>query len=312
MEGEFLRKKFDIWLFLLFVCGLYLIGLHIFINIVDTDATSEMLTLLIMGILICLVVIPLWLLNIGAFIHIDEDSIKAKYHWFDKIDCNISDVSFAVAKVNTLTIQLKDGKTHTIMGIANSEPLASVIRRNMPFEEIEQSEILIEKLNNLKSTRKKDLVYVCYGILLMFINIFVTVFITGEKELYEFSRNNWITFTIMCVIEIITVISTFYFARKAGKKTVPIEKLQYTIRRRIIEAKAILPGNVVKVFADDSYWGRITVFGYPNDNSVYYTVQEFASDYTFIKTYESEIIEDIEQLHDGFESLIDITKKFLH
>jgi dipeptidase D len=84
-------------------------------------------------------------LNYGAFIHIDEDSIKAKYHWFGKIDCKLSDVTFAMPQVNTLIIQLKDGKTHTIMGVENSWSLASAIRRNMPFESTEQPETSINE-----------------------------------------------------------------------------------------------------------------------------------------------------------------------
>ena len=311
MEGMFLRKKFNIWLFLLFACGLFFIGLYIFLNIVDPKATSELLTFLIMGILIILVVIPSWLLNFGAFIHIDEDSIKAKYHWFGKIDCKLSDVVFAVARVNTLIIQLKNGKTHTIMGIENSWPLCSVIRRNMSFDVTEQPETLNEKLNNLKATKKNGLIYVCSGVALMFIIIFITVFLTGEREMYEFSNIDWTIFAIMCAIEIVTGIATFYFAGKTGKNNIPIEKLQYTIQRRIIETQPLLPGNVIKVFADENYTVRLTFFGYPNQTSVYYAVQEFASDYTFFKSYESEIFENIEQLQGGFEALIDITDRVL-
>jgi hypothetical protein len=265
-----------------------------------------------MGILIILVVIPSWLLNFGAFVHIDENSIKAKYHWFGRIDCKLSDVTFAVARVNTLIIQLKDGKTHTIMGIENSWLLASLIRRNMLFKSTEQPETLIEKLNDLKSAKKKGLIYVCSGLALMFINVFVTVFLTGEREMHEFSKIDWTIFTVMGVIEIATIITTFYFAGKTGKHNISIEKLRYEIQRRIIETYPLLPGNIIKVFSDENYTGRITVLGYPNDDSVYYTVQKFASDYTFIKVYESKIFENIEQLSAGFEPLIDITEKVLH
>lgn len=312
MEGMFLRKKFNIWLFLLFVCGLFFIGLYIFLNIVDPKATSELLTFLIIGILIILVVIPSWLLNFGAFIRIDEDSIKAKYHWFGKIDCKLSDVVFAVARVNTLIIQLKDGKTHTIMGIENSWPLASIIRRNMSFEVTEQPEILMEKLNNLKATKKNGLIYVCSGVALMFIIIFITVFLTGEREMHEFSNIDWTIFAIMSVIELATVITTFYFARKTGKNNIHIEKLQYEIQRRIIETQPMLPGFVIAVYTDENYTGRITLFGYPHDSAVYYSVQEFASDYTLFRAYTSDVYDSQEELPADFETLIDITDKVLH
>lgn len=306
----FLRKKFNIWLFLLFACGLFFIGLYIFLNIVDPGVTSELLTFLIMGILIILVVIPSWLLNFGAFIHIDEDSIKAKYHWFGKIDCKLSDVTFAVARVNTLIIQLKDGKTHTIMGVENSWPLASMIRRNMSFGVTEQPEVLMEKLNNLKSAKKKGLIYVCCGLVLMFINIFITVFLTGEREMHEFSKIDWIIFAVMCVVEFATVVITFYFANKTGKKNVPIEKLKYDIRRSIIETKPLVFGCILKVYTDYDCTGRIVVFGYPNDETVYYIMQEFASDYSLFKSYESEIYENMDELLVDIGELIDITDKF--
>ena len=178
----------------------------------------------------------------------------------------------------------------------------------MLFEIAEQPETLIEELNKLKAIKKKGLIYVCSGLALMFINIFITVFLTGDREMYEFRKTDWIVFAIMCVIEIVTVIATFYFARKTGKNNVPIEKLKYCIRRTIVESYPLLPGNVIKVFSDENYTGRITLFGYPNDDSVYYTVQQFASDYTFFKSYESEIFENIEQLQGDFEVLIDITE----
>ncbi len=312
MEGKFLRKKFNIWLFLLFLCGLAFIGMYIFLNIVVPEATNELLTFLIVGIMICLVVIPSWLLNLGAFIHIDETSVEAKYHWFSKINCKLSDVAFAAARVNTLIIQLKDGKTHTITGIENSWPIASLIKRKMSFEVTERPEVLIEKLNNLKFAKKKGLIYVCSSVALMLINIFVTVFLTGEREMYEFSNIDWTIFAIMCAIEIATGIATFYFAGIVGKNNIPIEKLQYTIQRRIIETQPLLPGFVIAVYTDENYTGRITLFGYPHDSAVYYSVQELASDYTLFRAYISDIYGSQEELPADFESLIDITDKVLH
>lgn len=313
MEGIFLRKKFNIRLFLLFTCGLFFIGFCIFMNIADSMSTGKPLTFLIIGILIILAVIPSWLFNFGAFIHISKDSIKAKFHWFGKIDCKLSDVTFAVARNNTLIIQLKDGKTHTITGVKNSYPLSSMIRRNMYFNVIEQPKVLIEKINIIiKSAKKKMFINICSGIALMFIIIFITVFLTGERELYEFSNVDWIIFANMIATEIALVIAIFYFAQKLGKHNFLIEKLQYAIQRRIIETQPLLPGNIIKVFADANYTVRITFFGFPNQTSVYYVVQEVASDFTFFKSYESEIFENIEQLQDSFITFIDITEKVLH
>ena len=145
----------------------------------------------------------------------------------------------------------------------------------------------------------------------MFITLFATIYLTGARDLDEFGKIDWIIFAIMCVMEILIIIITFSFALKIGKTNIPIEKLQYDIQRRIIETKPLLPGNVIKVVTDENYSGRITLYGYPNQDSVYYVVQNIASDFTLFKSYESEIFENVEQLQDGLEELIDITKKLL-
>ncbi len=293
--------------------GILLMGLFVFISFKDSEATpSGLFVGLGLGTFLSLIGICFLLFNFKSFFYIDNEHIKGKYHYFGKIDCSIHDVIFALGRNRTLIIQLKDGKTHTIMGVENAWQLASIIRHNMPFEMNEQSEALIEKLQNLKSAKKKGLIYVCSGLALMFVNIFIAVFFTGEREMHEFSNIDWTIFAIMCAIEIATVVTTFYFAGRTGKNNVPIEKLKYYIQRTIIETHPLLPGNVIKVFADENYTGRITLFGYPNEDSVYYTVQEFASDYTLFRAYTSDVYGSQEELPADFEALIDITEKVLH
>ena len=293
--------------------GIFLTGLFIFIGFKDPDATlNGLLVGLVLGTLFGLIGTGFLLFNFKAFFYIDNGHIKGKYHYFGKIDCKLSDVVFAVDRVNTLIIQIKDGKTHTIMGIENSWQLASVIRRNMLFEVTEQPEILMEKLNNLKATKKNGLIYVCSGVALMFVIIFVTVFLIGEREMYEFSNIDWTIFAIMCAIEIVTGIATFYFAGKTGKNNIPIEKLQYTIQRRIIETQPLLPGFLIAVYTDDNYTCRITLFGYPHDSAVYYSLQKFDSEYNLVHCYTSEIFENQEALSEGLLSLIDITGTVPH
>lgn len=293
--------------------GIFLISLFIFIGFKDPDATLNGLIVgLVLGTLFGLIGTGFLLFNFKAFFYIDSGHIKGKYHYFGKINCNIGDVVFTLGRNQTLIIQLKDGKTYTIMGIENAWQLASIIRQNMPFEVAEQPETLIEELNKLKSSKKKGLVYVCFGLALMFIIIFITIFLTGEREMHEFSNIDWTIFAIMSVTELATVITTFYFAGKTGKNNIPIEKLQYEIQRRIIETQPLLPGFVIAVYTDDNYTGRITLFGYPNDSAVYYSVQEFASDYTLFRTYSSDVYGSQEELPPDFETLIDITDKVLH
>ena len=311
MDGVFLRKKFNIWLFLLFLCGLAFIGMYIFLNIVDPEATSELLTFLIIGILMCLVVIPSWLLNFGAFIQIGEDSIKAKYHWFGKIDCKLSNVAFAMAQVNTLTILLKSGKRHVIMGVENSWALASAMRQQIFTIETEAPDTLLLKLEAEQSAYKKKLLWVLCCVVLMFANIFITVLLTGGKEMYDFSNTDWILFSIMGVVEMLTVIATFYFAGRCGKHLLPIEQLKHRIKGAYIASQTLPSGNVKRIYTDENHTGRIVVCGYPNDESVYCCVQEFVGNYLLKTVHTSESYASEDDLpNEALSTFIDITDHF--
>ena len=312
MEGMFLRKKFNIWLFLLFLCGLAFIGMYIFLNVVDPEATSELLTFLIVGIMICLGVIPSWLLNLGAYIHIDKTSIKAKYHWLGKINCNLSDVTFAIARVNTLIIQLKNGKRHTIMGIENAWPLATTIREQIFHLESASADDLLSELETAQATHKKKLLYTLGGVVLMFVNIFIAVFLTGGKDMYAFTQTDWLLFGIMGIIEALTVVFTFYFANQCGKHNFPIEQLEYRLKGAHIAADPLPAGIVKRVYTEANHMGRIVVCGYPNDESVYYCVQEFLGNFILKTVHTSKIYDNEEILSEDadFNILIDITDHF--
>ena len=311
MEGFFLRKKFSFWLFILFICGLFFIGLYFFVGITDPTVNGEQITFLIMGILITLTVIWSWLFNFGAYVRVDDESIKAKYRWFGKIDCRLSDVDFAVARANTLIIRLKNGKTHTIVGIGNSWQVCSAILLRINLDTTEPIEVLTERLNRLKADKKKNTIFDWITVALFFVNIFATAFLTGERELNEFTNTDWIIMAVMGAIEIATVIAAFRFVRRAGKNNISMDKLQYEIRRRKIETIPLPPGNPIRVYADSNFLGRVIIYGYPNDNSVYYVLQEFAPNYDIANVYESEIYESIERLSEDLKNFIDITETVL-
>ncbi|MBQ7799869.1 MAG: hypothetical protein IJ370_05195 [Oscillospiraceae bacterium] len=307
--GIFKKKYF--WNVFCLICGLLLIGMAIFIKCVDSEASLDLLAIVALGLAISAFSIFCLLFNFGAFIEIEENRIRAKHNWFEKIDCDISEVDFAITQNFVLTIQLKNGKRHTIMGLENSFEICAVIRRLLPFEATETAEALIQKLNKLKTSRKVGIGYVCAGVAFMFAFIFVTAILTGEREMYDFTQTDWVIFCAMCVLELATVIITFYLAGRAGKKIVPIEKLKYYIQRTIIETTPLPSGNATSVFIDDNYFARMIFFGYPNESSIYYVVQEIQPDYSLETVFTSEVFADEQQLPASTQGLIDITKNFL-
>ena len=308
MDGIFIRKKTNIWLGLLLLCGIFFVILYVFLNMVDSEAPSELLTFLIMGIICGLIAIPSMLLNHGAYIHIEENIIKAKYHWFGKLDCSTDDIEFVLPQVNTLTILMKGGKRHVIMGVENSWTLSSAIRRQSFEIEKESPNSLRQKLSLAQATRKKELWWVFGSIALMFVNIFIAVLLTGGRDLPEFSKLDWILFSVMGVIELLTLISLFYVAQRCGKHLLPIEQLKYRLRGAVIATHPLPTNNITAVYTDENHTGRIVVCGFPNDDSVYYCVEEIYGNFALETVHTSEIYESIEELpEEGFSALIDIT-----
>ena len=169
MDGIFIHKKTNVWLALLLLCGIFFVILYVFLNVVDSEATSEIIIFVIMGIICGLIAIPSMLLNHGAYIHIGENTIKAKYHWFGRLNCSIGDVEFVLPQINTLTIMLKNGKRHTIMGVENSWTLGAAIRRQCFEIEKEAPDSLRQKLSLAQATRQKELWWVLGGVTLMFV-----------------------------------------------------------------------------------------------------------------------------------------------
>lgn len=296
------------------LCGALLICLFIFLFFADSEASLKNLFIGVgFGAISCVFGVIGLLWNFNAYLYMDEDgTIKGKYHWFGKIDCRISDVEFALGQVNTLSVQLKSGKIYIIMGIENSRFVAEEIRRRMPFDASGQPEAMLEKLNELKSARKKGIINMCAGYVLMLINILLIAFLLDERDFHEFSKADWFIFFVMGVITIATVVGVFCIADKTGRKNIPIESMQYAVRRTIIETKPLLPGFIIAVYADDDYYERVTVYGYPHLNAVYFTVQRLDAEYDLVRAYSSETYDDEDEFPYEMYSMIDITKRVLH
>ena len=60
--------------------------------------------------------------------------------------------------------------------------------------------------------------------ILLFVNIFVTDSLTGEKELWDFSQQDWCYFALFLLTEIVIALFMFLFAVKAGKLSVNRQK----------------------------------------------------------------------------------------
>lgn len=308
MKAVFKKKYF--WNITCLLCGLFLIGFFAFIRVVDSEAASAGYYDVILGSVICAFSLLFMLHNFKAYFIIDGRHITGRYNWFRKLDFDCSDVMYAQFVDKTLTILLKDGKQHLITGIENTPAICFTLRRIMPFEPVKDIPKAMDELEQMKTLRRKRAIYLISGIALMFAYIFLAAALTGFRELHEFSHIDWFFFFLMVLVELATMFLVFYYASKTGKGNMPIERQKYGIRRSIVETSPLLPGYVKGVYTDENYSGRLTILGNPNDESVYYTVQEFDSNYHLQMVHKSETYKSIEDIPNGVDSLVDITEKF--
>lgn len=309
MKAVFKKKFF--WNIVCLLCGLFLMGLFIFIKVVDSEATSEVYSGVILGGIICACSILFLFHNYKAYLLIDGRHITGRYNWFKRIDFDISEVTYSQFVDKTLTILLENGKQHLITGIENTLAICFTLRRIMPFEPFKDIQQAMEELEQLKSMRRKRIFRLLLCIVFMFLYIFITTFLTGFRELDEFNPMDWALFFLMVVMELVTMFVLFYYAGMTGKGNMPIERQKYGIRRSIVETSPLLPGYVKGVYTDENYTGRLTLLGYPNDEAVYYVVQEFDANYRLETIHKSETYKSADDIPNGLDSLVDITEVVL-
>lgn len=310
MTGVFIHRKITSWI--LFLDGLVLTALYIFLSVVDPQVPAGFPVLLIMGIAFSLLTVPSLLHNHGAYLHVEEGRIKARYNWFGKLDCSVDEVDFVMAQEYTLLFLLKNGKRCSISAVENAWPLCAAIRRQTFAPEREAPGILQEKLNRLQAEHKRAIWWMigCMG--LMFAGIFITVWLTGGRDLDAFSQTDWVLLSVMGVLEAAICAGLFYVADKCGKQLLPIEWLKYRLRSAAIVSQP-LPSNIIlRIYTDEALSSRIVVCGLPNDESVYYCTQEWMENYQLKTVYTSEIFNSRKELpEDEFAVLIDITAPVL-
>lgn len=305
MDGKFVRKKTSVFLIGLLIFGICFMGLP---SIGEPMTISDSRSFRITGIGICLAASLCMLFNLGACLRVEEDAVCGRYGWFRRLNCKLDEVAFVLPQINTLTILLKNGKRHIISGIRNSYEICSAIRRQKFQPEEETPEVLRAELDQLTEARKKELLGVIGGCILLFVNIFLAVYLTGGRELHDFSKLDWMLFGIMSVAELLTAVGLFYMAGRCGKHLLLMEQLRYRLRGAVILSCPLPSNHVREVYTDCNYAGRIVVCGYPNDECVYYSLQTFDGGWDLETVDTSVIYDSLDELpSEDFAKLIDIS-----
>ena len=301
MEGQFMTSKKEKsrikMLFWLAVCA--------------AAFAAKKPLLLVCAALATVVVLLMMTFNRRGSFRIEQGMIHARYHWFVRLDYSLDEVAFTYVQGMNLNILMKNGKHYAIAFLENAHEVSNEIRRQISTREQESTDELKNQMNKVLLKRRWEIYRVITGCVIMFANIFLTVWMTGGRELSEYSRRDWVLFSIMAAIEIGTLVWTFVLACRSGRHLVDLAYLRHRFQGAAIVTQ-ILPSACVKaLYTDPEFNGRLVVCGIPNDGSLYYVVQEFDDDFHLV-TIETSRFFDVESelLEDLSEDLMDITDWF--
>jgi hypothetical protein len=281
--------------------------------IIENNITG-VINLLVAIIMCAFGVIP-FLYNYKAYLHINDNKIISRFGFFKRLECDITDVTFVLPRFDTMHILLKDRK-HYIMGIKNAYEIGAFIMQRIPFLPYDNRQDVIVDVKKRNQSIKKNSVLTFCAIGLSFAWVFITVFLTGARDLPKFNNTDWIIFSIMCFLEVLTVIAMFTFAIKARRgNPVRLEEQIYKIKRSTIETTPLLsvPGRIKSVLADPFFSHRITVccnIIENNDEAFFYHIEIFNEDFNLKFLYQSKIFEG-DEISEMFEGCLDITEKFM-
>ncbi len=309
------KKSNPIVLVFFFVMAVLWLALSAFLIGKNSDGgRSAMIVCFIIAVILCLLGIFLFIYNRGAYLQLDDRKIVGNFGLFNHLECKMADVRFAMAEMDRVLI-LINGRTYRIRGVKNAFEVRDFIRQRMPFEPCRSKRELAASVKKQSQYQKKHIfAVVCSGVL-SFVWIFITIALTGARDLPEFHTLDWVFFSIMCALEVPTIIAMFVFAIKSGKRSFPLEKQTYELKRSILESTPLLsgPGRVISVLTDFDCSQRITVYGDcvdHEDDSTCYSIEVFDKNYKLIFAYQSECFasEDLPEITDG---LWDVTDRIL-
>ena len=314
MKAEF--KKTNRFLF--FICLInFLLWSGLTIFLISQNAltqTSEIVgCFLIVTVFFILLTIS-GLYNHKAYLKIENNRIKGRFGLFKSLDCNISDITFVLAQIDRIHIILND-KKYNITGIKNAYAISTYIKQRLPFSPCDVTEELLEEIKRRKQNRKKNVILVFCAVGFSFVWLLITVILTGGRDLPEFGSSDWIIFSTMCILEVITFSVLVIFAVKAAKGNMKLEKQIYEVKRSIIECAPLLwgPGHVRSVLTDSECSHRITIFYGCTENeerSVCFNLEILNDNNELLFVRQSEILtnEEADEAIEMFEGLLDITE----
>lgn len=315
MDAEFRKQRFTIIYnlagLLSGVVLVFLFGFFLFDGAyTDLDDILCSVFFTLFGALVAVLCGGSLFVNRKAFLRAEEQRITGLCQLGLSLNCTYPDVRSVSCNGVALSIQLKSGKTYTLMNLENGAALARYIQKRMCFDpEIPLNPSgLMSQISPLTKKRNREAMGLLVCFLLLILGILLTAALTCWKDLSAFSRTDWIVFGVMSALGILVIAVIVELTRRCAAHNNALFRLRSAMNQAVFRGSPLPPGNPVKVFLDDPITPslRLTVFGYPNCQEVYFTVEQMNRDNLLSKIYESDIYPDLETASVEFEDLTEI------
>ena len=303
MDGIFIQKRFGLCRWLLLGSGILLALLFSFLLFVDNAMSPEDKAGCRIILVLSLVIVALCLIshrfNRGAFLHLGESGLTARFAWRARLQCPYSDIAFCSCNDMSLTLRLQNEKRYIIPLLDNAAVICSELRKRIePFHpELLDREELARTLALQKRQHRKWTARAFGALLLAVIGIVVSVLLTGGNT--DTRTDQMIVAAALCLFAGLCA-AALVFAGKGGRWLADANETAMLLRECILKTAPLPPGNVRGIYPNGDFTGRTIVYGYPNSDSGYYVCQELDKNLDLTTTYTSKVTLDIGSLQDVF------------
>lgn len=246
-----------------------------------------------------------------AFLHVDEERIRGYCQIGTYLDCRILDVKHISFMPNGTHIVLHSGKRYILHNLQNGFQIQEYIYKLLPKQEVPllNKDETIAQLTRLKKRQKPEIAIALCSVILVIPCVILTAWLTDWKDLHEFVRRDWLIFGAMGIILVLLFAVFAILLRLAIRHSDQYRALSSSLYQQVLRTTSPGPGNLLRMYVDDERYasGRICVYGFPNADDVYFTVEDVDMGYEIRHQYTSEIYPDMQSLMEALEDdLIEI------
>ena len=315
MESMFCKKRWTlIGNILGLVSGIFLPILFGFLMIADPTAEpADMAAAVffsVFGLLVALLCGVSLYVNKRAFVRADKDGVSGYFHIGRAMECRYDEIDAVSFGGTGLNIRLKSGRKYGMMNLDNAMDLGRFIKNRMllPPLSMQTKEQLRRTFLDAGARRRKCALGLVGCFLMIFAGIFTTAWLTGSREMRDFTTVDWQIFGVMIAWILLLTVVIVILVRRFLEHCEVCQRNLEELHLLILRTAPLPAGNVRHVYIslDDYPPVRVSVCGLPNSPEVYYILEGMENDDTLEKFHESKLYPNLEALEPELEGLTEI------